>query len=304
MPITEKQLARRADPTTIGSSDVPKILGVSQWGNELDLYLEKTGQVAPSSKTNEAMTAGHFLENGILNWAATKLGKLKRNPRRVDRKIGLVCHIDALVIAGGRPVEAKHFISRNAEGAELPDYVVVQCHAHMIVIKGDVDKCYVPHTEYGTFHMQEVHWDSNIVHYILERIKEFWDRVRTKSPPENIYPIDDDSFRRRIRKPGTQVEIDPHLFHLYAALQESSSTAEAEFKNVKREILTALDDNEEATIDGAVAFSYREQKGRKSVDYDAMQRDGVYDKYVTAGDPIRVLRRHKTDVPLLENKND
>ncbi|MCP5109945.1 MAG: hypothetical protein GY953_03825, partial [bacterium] len=72
MPITEKQ--RQARRTALGSSDIPAILGVSPWAAPKDIWLEKVKDAAPR-EANEWMEQGNLLEDAVLDWAATKLGR-------------------------------------------------------------------------------------------------------------------------------------------------------------------------------------------------------------------------------------
>jgi predicted phage-related endonuclease len=296
MPITKHQLKLRDDPTTIGSSDVPRILNLVPWGNEHDVYLEKTGRVPPSFEVTPSMEAGNFLEAGILDWAQTKLGKITRNQRRVNREIGLAVNVDALVDETKNPVEVKHFIHRREEGDELPDYVIAQVHAHMVVL--GVDHGWVPHTEGGILKMAEVYYDEELGDYILERLELFWERVREGVAPPDI-ECGWDSLKRIKRSNVVQVELDRGVWDSWQLIMQQAkgiSDAKAELRD---RVVRAMEDGEEAVTNGELAFSFRAQKGRPSVDFDALRRDGLYDKYVTPGEDIRVFRAHKLKQPAL-----
>jgi putative phage-type endonuclease len=148
MPITETQRERRSKH--IGSSDVAPIMGASRWATAYDVWLEKTGKLVEKSDENQAMTAGNMFESGVLQWAEEHLGKMTRNQYRSEPKAYLGCNIDAIVDADGVPVDAKTgglfgplADDWGDEGTDqVPDEVILQAHAHMIVV--DAVLCHIP----------------------------------------------------------------------------------------------------------------------------------------------------------------
>jgi len=148
MPITKTQLERRT--AHIGSSDMAAILGLDPFRNAYDVYLEKTDKLEPLVET-EVMQAGSMFEDGVLQFAETKLGKLIRNQYRSakDRGIPLGANIDALVSGNGNPVEAKTAglfgplmeVWGAQDTDEVPDRVIIQAHVHMLC--ADKDVCHI-----------------------------------------------------------------------------------------------------------------------------------------------------------------
>ena len=51
--------------STLGSSDIPKLLGLSRWGDEWDVWLEKTGRSDPTSGFSGDQSAGNMMEKAI-----------------------------------------------------------------------------------------------------------------------------------------------------------------------------------------------------------------------------------------------
>jgi putative phage-type endonuclease len=99
----------------VTASDAPAIMGTSPWRNAADVYLEKTGQVAPCDET-EAMYWGHLMEEPIIRFSirAMKaqfkddtLRATRNGIRRRHRNGVMSCTLDSKI--QGRPwaIEAK-----------------------------------------------------------------------------------------------------------------------------------------------------------------------------------------------------
>lgn len=102
--ITPEQAAARV--LHIGGSDAPVIAG--QVGSRLELWLEKTGR-AKAKPTNAAMTVGNFIERGVVDWAAHRLGKeIQRDlPTLVHSDTVRAANLDGLIPEDLAIVEAK-----------------------------------------------------------------------------------------------------------------------------------------------------------------------------------------------------
>ena len=144
--ITERQRQERVK--RVYASDAPSLFGVG-YKSLGDIFLEKTQELSEFS-ISKAMEAGTYLEIALLVWAASILGPLRKNPHRVHRSLPLGAHLDAIVIADGTPVEAKTSGIMgplppgwgDEDTEEVPEFVTVQCHVHMIVTKRTI--CHVP----------------------------------------------------------------------------------------------------------------------------------------------------------------
>ena len=147
MALTKEQRKKRKK--YLGSSDIAALMECSPWGTTYDLYLEKTGQVK-MEKDKPYLTAGQIFESGVLEWASIELEQsLTKSPENISEELKLMSHPDA-EIPGGDPVEAKTtglfapVIGTWGEPMtdEMPDYVVLQCQAHLIC--SGRQTCYVP----------------------------------------------------------------------------------------------------------------------------------------------------------------
>lgn len=298
MPITARQ--QQARQKHLGSSDVPALFGKSPWSGPYDVWLEKTGRVEPSKPT-EWQTAGTFLERGILEWASQEfgLGPIVSNAYRARPLLHLGAHIDAVVKATGCPIEAKAAGAWGSWAREfgepgtdsLPDYVILQCHVHMICLegKGDPQMCWVPHCSGGyKLSMYEVPKSEALATAIKCECVRFWnEHVLTDTPPKACV-ASSDTLKRVIRTPDSVGVVDPETVAAWI-------TAKAEFKHAKevadmaqREVLTAMDSHDGATVEGVGDLTYYTQE-TKRVDTKKMKADGIYDEYASVGSH-RVLR--------------
>lgn len=273
MPITQAQRDQRRH--YIGSSDMAAILGVSPWATAHDVWLEKTGKLQEREPT-EAMMAGTFLEEGILLYAESQLGKIQRNQFRTYPEAHLGAHIDALAMdRGEEPIEAKKVELTNPSFEawgdpgtdQVPDEVIVQCHVHMIC-QGKtrpVERCHVAGLIAGRLSMYEVPYSPELVETICETAACFWEhRVQADSPPTNTLPSVE-TLRRVRRQPGKMAPVDPGLVRTYLAAQAAVKEAEAAEETARAVLLTALGDAEGGDAGEAGIVSYLTQT-RKTLD--------------------------------------
>ena len=65
----------------VGGSDVGKVLGVSEWGTAVDVWLEKTGRTAPVEQS-EATWFGNEMEDSVARRYAAESWRATRWSRR------------------------------------------------------------------------------------------------------------------------------------------------------------------------------------------------------------------------------
>ena len=255
MSITPEQREQRKKH--VGSSDIAPILGVSPWKTAYDCWLEKTGKLEDGEITNEAMELGNELEPIIINRAEKLLGELTRDvqiPYDKD-KSPLVVNIDAVVLADAIPVEAKStgiksFYVDEAWGDEgtdeVPNYVTLQCHAHMICMASDI--CHVPTIIGGRgFKMFFVPRSEALVPIIIEKVEEFWNEFVLKDlPPVGLPSLE---FARRIRRePKKIIEFTPDVMEKWLAVRDAQSAAKKAKDVADAELLKHLGEAEASVV--------------------------------------------------------
>lgn len=265
MPITEEQ--RQERKKHIGSSDLAAILGLCPWKSAEDTRLEKCGKLIDQNVSNAAMDAGNYLEDGVLNFAETTLGKLIRNQTMQVDGAPIVVNTDAIVEADKVPVEAKTTgIMWNtnewwgAEGTdEVPDRVIIQAHAHMLAWKAAI--CHVPALIGGRgFVLYAVPFNQTIANVILDAAGKFWNENVLKDIPCEGSAASLQVVKMLKRTPNKVVGIDPDLVARWLAAKEAKSAAEKAADQAQADILAALQDAEAGQAGEHGAVTYLEQK--------------------------------------------
>ena len=243
--ITDKQETDRQKG--IGSSDVPTILGLNPWATAYDLWLLKTGKVAPVEE-NSAMHLGTMLEEPVLRLAADRLGQ--RVVRPSSTFVG--CHpycranIDGMigVAKRGSPIVEAKTTGRADEWGEdgsdeVPERVRAQVMFQMACSSSDVAHVAALIGDFGLrFKMFRVNWDADYGMYIMERVQAFWERnVLTDTPPSSLPSAD--AVKRMIRSDSETV-IAADLFIREQASKRVLADAEAQYDEARAALHAAL----------------------------------------------------------------
>lgn len=299
MPITERQ--REQMTKHIGASNAAACLGLSRWATPADMYWYFTEGV--TTQAGVAAEIGNTLEPSILDDFERTTGlKITRNQRRV-KDIFRATH-DALVVDQPIAVQAKSAGIMRPESTdewgepgtdEVPQEVVVQCLVECYV--SDLELVWIPaliaRRGFVTFKVQR---NDDAIQAIVQSCESFWrDNVLAKVPPADSVP--NIEVVKRIRRiDGKRIDLDDEVVRLVSAwetMREERIKAERGEEFLQARILAALGDAELGTLGDGREFSYLEQNGAPRADFDLMQADGVYDKYVTQG-RHRVARIRKS----------
>jgi len=241
----------------IGSSDVPAILGVSQYRNIGDVYLEKTGQTIPEVTTNDAADWGDRLEPLMCRWVAERLGvKVKRGQHRQSADGILRAQLDGWIESARETVEVKtsgllnpYFRADTAGwGADGTDEVPfsVLAQVQFALLLSGAARGHVPAFLGG---------GAGPRHYVIEavpdlqreieaRCRAFWtDHVLTRVPPTVTPHLD--TLSRVAREPGKSVEVDADLIEHYQLVKDQKALVDAAANDARAELIAALGDAEE-----------------------------------------------------------
>lgn len=262
MTLTPEQLEARRK--YIGASDVPKILGVSPFGNAADVYWSKKGIDTPAGPAAEW---GTKFEPALLDEAEVRLGRaLSRDIMVVNPHDERFCaNLDAAAKDSGKfaaLVEAKaHGLVGQPwrldewSDEQVPQDVMVQAHAQMWAT--DMDHCFiVAFIPVTGFVWRTVERSDNLVEAIEIACGEFWDRhVLTDTPPDDIPSIE--VARRLLRTPGKAVAVDDEIVRRCAALRRARSILDKTIERADAELLATMGDAEIAENEVA-AVTYRE----------------------------------------------
>lgn len=264
MPITAQQKESRK--AHIGSSDMAALLGLDGRRNAYDIWLDKTGRLEDQVE-NEAMYAGTMFEDGILNHAEAKLGKLTRNQYRSakDKGLPIAANIDAILIDSGLPVEVKTSglygpltdVWGDAGTDAVPDKVIVQAQVHLLCT--DKELCHIAAFLGGRgFQMFAVPRDKEIIDIIASTAQDFWTKnVLADMPPTNILPHP--AIIKRVRRvPETIVSLDQSLVDEWQEAKTAEKEAKTRTETALTAILATLGDAEAGQAPAGL-FTYLEQ---------------------------------------------
>jgi putative phage-type endonuclease len=223
--ITDRQREQRRK--SIGSSDAAVVLGLSKYRSRYDLWLEKTGRTE-GFQGNESTERGEFLEDGILKWAAKRLGRKVVKPSNsftytTQGGCVLRAHVDGQADKYGRTypiVEAKNMVYGDGWGKdgseEIPVDVYVQVQHQMLCAESN--EAWVARLDGRGFSLHPVDPDPEIQRAIIEQSEAFWNAyVLTDTPPPFTEANESmiQYMQRAYTTDGTETKIDDDHLRMY-----------------------------------------------------------------------------------------
>jgi putative phage-type endonuclease len=269
----------------IGSSDAAAVAGVSPWRTPVDVWLEKTEQLAPRDDDDTGPTYwGRMLEALVIAEYSKRTGSAvgQRN-ELIRHKLypWMLATVDAIAIppvGGPRPVEAK--TTRWAkewgdpESDEVPLLYVFQVQ-HQLAVTG-YQVADIPVLIGGNdFRLYRVERDEAIIAALIEVEREFWQAVVDRRPPP-IRTTGDAAklFPAHVR--GVARECGEPEFELYREWQEIRATLERAKKRddeIKAALQAFMEDAELLTFQGEVLATWRKTAPIRRVDSKKLQRE-------------------------------
>ena len=262
----------------IGGSDAAAVLGLSRYKTPYQLYLEKTGEAAPTLD-NQYMEWGRILEPVIRAKYQEVSGHRVTEVRQMPHPSCpyVIGNLDGIVkgMAGGdgRVVEIK--TARNAngwgeEGAdEVPREYFIQAQHYMLVTGYEVADIAVL-IGGNDFRIYTVHADPALHEMMLEAYAEFWACVESRTPPD---PINEDDCRRRfgVSSRGAEITATEDIEYLARLLREidtESKQLDEQRGNIVSQIMAFMGDNEILLdIEGKPLVSWKSPR-KLSVKFD------------------------------------
>ena len=260
----------------IGASDVPAILGVSDYGTPRSVYHDKTGENVDSA--GEAAHWGTVLEEPVAReWA--------RRNRSVVRRVGLVAHVDdpRLMCTLDRrvtecplpeshrercalEVKCRSAFKATRWHANLPDDIAGQMlwqiavtgydHLHYAVLVGGND--------YRQGTVRRADHEATIRH-LVTACTRFWDefvqpRIVPAADPERA-ERELDMYKRMHRRRSGLGSGDPTAVReavlAYEQYRRAQSAADKAKKAAQAELMRLLGDHEALLVDGQLAYEMR-----------------------------------------------
>lgn len=238
--------------TTIGSSDVPVILGLVPQTNAADLWLQKKRRTREFTG-NEATKLGEVMEPIMVDWALERLSLV-----RLMRDVECVSAADPMYIAnldaigelpnggGELNVEAKStglvgplkYEEWGPEGTDMvPPKVIAQTHFQMFCRGPDCTKTCVAAMLGGRG--RQLFWvqrDEEFVAKMMSHVEEFKRAMQSDTPP-NMAPTLDVLEQLR-RREGHITEVPDEKMMVLASLKATKKIAEEGIKKALEEIIS------------------------------------------------------------------
>jgi predicted phage-related endonuclease len=172
--------------TSLGATDIVRIVGASRYGGPHDVFLEKVLE-APVQPPKLAFRLGHFAEPMICDLIAEHFGIVHDQTPTVRHPIlnWASATPDRLVIDADGVSEAKYVglgAAREWDEDEPPEHVIIQVHWQMAVTRRKV--AYVGALIGTDFKPYRVDYLDDLGQMLLEAGAKFWtDHVLPKRPP-------------------------------------------------------------------------------------------------------------------------
>jgi putative phage-type endonuclease len=267
-PETDEWFAARREGIT--GTDLPKILGLTKYGNALSVWLDKRGELDDSA--GEAALWGQILEDPVAQeWArrhdttVTPVGVLANHERpwiraSLDRLVETCPDGDDRC---GLEVKTRSAFKSKLFQSEIPDDVLAQTtwgllttglhHMHVAVLIGG--------QELRSFRVDR---DPKIEEYLLEAAAPVWAAVGDGVPPE-AHPDSEGVLLGMLNELYSHRAGDRHLdpdkarpwLDQYAEGAEIEKQGEALKEQAKAGLVQLLDDGDAGLVDGTLAFTYK-----------------------------------------------
>lgn len=265
----------------IGGSDAPTIMGVNPYDSPFSLWREKVGQLSDEeiSQREEANASakdrGNRLEPVIAEWWADTTGHTVRKVNAVLQHPDLdwcLGNIDREIVGhedGPGILECKNpgwRVVRQWDG-DYPAGYYAQVQ-HYLAVTGRGWGALAMLVD-GEFVWHRLDRDEPYIDVLLEREREFWRLVETRTPPEvDGHPATTDALAAAYADPdpGRVVELPDEARGLLkdrARAKADAKAAETDAKAAENRLKQMLGDAEIGLLDGTPAFRWTPVTSRR-----------------------------------------
>lgn len=271
----------------IGASEVPALMGVSQYKTIIDLAIEKM-QPPQVREQNNAMKRGTFLERGLLDYAEAELKTTIITPDEMYAEGRLIATLDG--IAGAQIFECKTTTSWIA-GSPIPPEWYWQAQAQMICTGAD-HVTFVVLDKRMNIEMFDVHYNDDDAYLIRERTDQFWQAVDAGKLPDDT-PLSKEQVAQLHPEPLGEVEIGSTglaLVQEWQAVKSALADMTKRKEALENQLANILRDKQIGTIDGQPVISFKQQTTRRFNQKEfAQQHPDIYAQFQRASS-FRVMR--------------
>ncbi len=236
----------------IGGSDAAAIIGLNAYSSPYSVWADKTGKL-PEKPDTEAMRQGRDLEEYVAQRWREAVGKktYRVNAILYNPAIPFAhANVDRWVQGENAGLECKTTSVMNLKkfkGGEYPANYYVQCVHYMAVTGAERWYLGVLVLNQGFYHYT-IERDEEEIAALLEQEEEFWERVKTCTPPAvDGAPATTEALRTIYRNDnGEAVELfgRDELFRRYGELAEEKKKLEDGMESIKQQLMADLGEND------------------------------------------------------------
>jgi predicted phage-related endonuclease len=285
---------------TFGASDAPTLMGVSPYRSRADLWVDK--RTAPTiSEQTDVFMRGNLLEPVLLAEAGRRLGIDIETPPVMYRHGRFTVTLDGVddVDAPQVIVEAKTTTRYRVRTADdLPSLWLYQGWAQQLVVEAPV--MFVVLDADQVVSLVEMPTNGDAINALIAEAEAFGSAIDSgdDAEPALVDEMDAEHIAALWRPQPTSIELGDTAAEWLAMLDDArraADDAKEQEKVAKDAIARLLLDHEVGTIGGQKVVSWKEQKGKVSLDAKALRADhpDLVSRYERVGDPFRVMRIHR-----------
>ncbi len=268
--MTEVAIADRTK--FLGGSDTAAILGISPWKTPLEVFLDKIQpRVEVDPAKQKIFQRGKRMEPYVIDMLAEETGLeiIGRNNRYIDTELPfLAAEIDAEA-ASGENIEIKTVSPFKAQewGEEQTDEVPVHYTAqamHGLMVTGKAVCIFGVLIGADDFRVYRVERDDETIAAIREKEIEFWERIKTRTPPPMTSVSD--VLLMFGKDSGSSIEADGKTIEQYNMLRDLKYRAKeigVQIEEVESAIKMYMQDNAALTIDGNPIATWKTQNPKR-----------------------------------------
>lgn len=290
--------ARRHDENGLiifGASECPILMGDSRYRNVIDLAISKWNPPEVTAP-NEAMERGNYTEDGLLRFAADKLGFPIHTPNIMFGFGRLIATLDGIDDSGTVVVEAKT-TTRYSSDDELPNEFFWQALAQLICVPTAEKVVFVVLDKMMRLTLAwEVHrhHHEQAMEVLVARAEEVGRMLDRRELPSEM-PLTEDQVKALCPEPVGEVELGRDGLFLvdhYSAARQARMEAERKEQEARDALANVLAEAEYGLIDGVRVISFKKRKGALRLDAKSLEAEhpSLVAKYKKQSESTRILR--------------
>lgn len=288
--------------TGIGGSDAAAIVGLNPWQSSYNLFLQKTGKIAPDDlSANAAVTWGTKLEDVVADHYAEVTGATVHRVNRTLRHPHypyMMAHLDRRIVGDKKGLEVKTagaFAASSEEwGAsgtdEIPAHYLCQVQ-HYMAVTGYVEFDLAALIGGRDFRIYTIPRHEQMIAGLIAAEADFWRRVCENDPPS---PRTADEARDRWpQAKELQVQASPEIERAVSdlrALKGDLKALEERREALSAQIMVAMRDGDTLMAGARKLATWKSQTSRRfnAAAFEATHAD-LYEQFKTSSS-MRVLR--------------